>query len=560
VSRLLTRHPAAAAFCCYALVSFLHLGLPALVQSGNRYVGYGYDPQIFIWSFAWWPHAVLDGQNPIVTHAVWAPVGLNLTWTTTVPGIALLFAPLTFLAGPTVSYDVAAVLVTALAAWTAYLLCRYLTRAFWPSLFGGYVFGFSSYVLAQDGRGHLHLSAVFLVPLVPLAVLRFLDGRSSRRRLAVELGVLYAFQLLFSTEVAFTLAVALAVGLVVAYALVPSRRERLRAAALPVAGAVVVTAVLTAPFLYYLATGFQSQLTNADAFVADLANYVVPTRITAIGGGWFEGLTARFPGNPSEQDAYLGIPLLVIVALFGVERFRSSGGRFVLACLAIAFLASLGPHLTVGGRSVVWAPWSLVRKLPVFENVFTTRLPVYVSLAAAVVGALWMAGRPGGALRWLLPALAVLALVPDPVRGGFAGPYDVPDFFTSSIYRDCLDRGERVVPFPYRGGFTLLWQPHTGFRWNLAGGDLGPAIPSQFETPLSVPELSGLPLRQDQVDAVRAFLQANQVTSIVVDGAYARDYTPVLDQIATPHRVGGVVMYHLTRFPPPCPAPHAGPA
>jgi hypothetical protein len=554
VSRLLTRHPNATASGCYVLVSFLYLGLPALVQSGHRYVGYGYDPQIFIWSFAWWPHAVLHGQNPIVTHAVWAPVGLNLTWTTTVPGLAYLFAPLTLLAGATVSYDIAAVLVTALSAWTAYLLCRYLTRAFWPSLVGGYLFGFSSYVLAQGGRGHLHLSAVFLVPLVPLVVLRFLDGRTSGRRLAVELGVLFAFQILFSTEVAFTLAVALAVGLVLAYVLVPARRARLRAAALPVAGAVVVTAVLTAPFLYYLATGFQSQLTNADAFVADLANYVVPTRITAIGGSWFDSLTARFPGNPSEQDAYLGVPLLVIVALFGVERFRSPGGRFLLVCLAVAFVATLGPRLTVGGRSVGWAPWSLVRRLPVFENVFTTRLPVYVSLVAGVVVALWMAGRRSGTLRWLLPALAVLALVPDPVRGGFAGPYGLPAFFTSSSYRDCLDPRERVVPFPYRGGFTLLWQPHTGFRWNLAGGDLGPAIPSQFETAENAPELSGLPLRPDQVDEVRAFLQSNQVTSIVVDGSYASDYTPVLDQIATPHRVGGVVLYHLTRFPPPCPS------
>ena len=24
-------------------------------------VGYGVDPEIFIWSFAWWPHAILDG-------------------------------------------------------------------------------------------------------------------------------------------------------------------------------------------------------------------------------------------------------------------------------------------------------------------------------------------------------------------------------------------------------------------------------------------------------------------------------------------------------------------
>ena len=79
----MSRRLSAAAFGGYAVVAFCVLGLPALVQSGSRYVGYGYDPQIFIWAFAWWPHAILHGENPFVTHAVWAPVGLNLTWTTT---------------------------------------------------------------------------------------------------------------------------------------------------------------------------------------------------------------------------------------------------------------------------------------------------------------------------------------------------------------------------------------------------------------------------------------------------------------------------------------------
>ena len=116
------------------------LGIRPLVESGHHFIGYGYDPQIFIWSLAWWPHAVAHGDNPFVTRAIWFPYGLNLTWSTTIPGLALLFAPVTLLAGAIVAYDVAAVLLPALAAWTAYLLCRYLTGALWPSLVGGYLF------------------------------------------------------------------------------------------------------------------------------------------------------------------------------------------------------------------------------------------------------------------------------------------------------------------------------------------------------------------------------------------------------------------------------------
>ena len=75
----------------------------------------------------------------------------------------------------------AAILLPALAAWTAFLLCRHLTGSFWPSFAGGYLFGFSSYMLGQE-LGHLHMTAVFLVPLAALVVLRFLEGALGRAR------------------------------------------------------------------------------------------------------------------------------------------------------------------------------------------------------------------------------------------------------------------------------------------------------------------------------------------------------------------------------------------
>ena len=89
-----------AVFGGYALVAFLYLGVRLLVDPGSQYEGVGSDPLAFIWCFGWWPYAILHGQNPFIAHAIWAPSGANLTWTTSVPGLALLFAPLTLVAGP----------------------------------------------------------------------------------------------------------------------------------------------------------------------------------------------------------------------------------------------------------------------------------------------------------------------------------------------------------------------------------------------------------------------------------------------------------------------------
>src|SRR6185437_208372 len=105
----------------------------------------------------WWPHALAHGLNPFHASSIWAPQGLDLAWTATAPGMALLFAPLTIAAGPVVSYNVAAILLPALAAWTAFLLCRHVTRSLWASLVGGYLFGFSSYMIGQL-EGHMHMT------------------------------------------------------------------------------------------------------------------------------------------------------------------------------------------------------------------------------------------------------------------------------------------------------------------------------------------------------------------------------------------------------------------
>lgn len=48
------------------------------------------DPDAHIWFLAWLPHALARGRNPVFTDAIWAPAGMNLSWTTWVPLEALI--------------------------------------------------------------------------------------------------------------------------------------------------------------------------------------------------------------------------------------------------------------------------------------------------------------------------------------------------------------------------------------------------------------------------------------------------------------------------------------
>ena len=74
-----------------------------------------------------------------------------------------------------------------MTAWTAFLLCRYLTRSLWASLVGGYLFGFSSYMIGQI-EGHLHMTTVFLLPLIALVVIRYVRHGLDGLNLAIRLG------------------------------------------------------------------------------------------------------------------------------------------------------------------------------------------------------------------------------------------------------------------------------------------------------------------------------------------------------------------------------------
>jgi hypothetical protein len=521
------------ALAAYALLAFGFFGVRLLVDGGTVYPGIGVDPQIFTWSFAWWPHAILHGENPIYSHVVWAPDGVDLAWATTVPGLALAFTPLTLLVGPLASYDTAAVLMPALAAWTAFLLCRHLTRNFWASLAGGYVFGFSSYMLGQF-QGHLHLTSVFLLPLVALVCLRFLEGGLGARGLAWRLGLLLALQVSFSTEVAFTLTLAIVASIVLAFALVPAVRARVVSLLVPVAGAYAFAAVLISPFLWYLLTDFHRGTINsigpADLFGLDLANLVVPTRLS-LGGGWAWPLSRHFLSGWTEGGGYLGLPALVAV----VWSFRRS--RFLAAAFLVTLVASFGTYLRVRGHELAPMPWEHVGYWPLFNQILPVRLSVYLALIAAIAVALFAAARtiPVWA-RIAVPALAIVFLLPDLGLSTWATKVHEPTFITDGLYKHCITKNENVLALPFgQFGDSMLWQAQTGFWFRQAGGYLGPVPPQSFQSlPVAV---------YGQPGPLEPYVLAKHVSAIVVDEQTGDDWSTFVSRLGKPERVGGVAIY-----------------
>jgi hypothetical protein len=511
----------------FVAISFALFGWQLLPHPGRNVFGYGHNPEIYVWSFAWWLHALAHGLNPFYSHYLYAPGGVNLSWTLTVPGLALVFTPLTALVGPVASYNVASVLVPAAAAWTGYLLCRYLTRSIWAGLIGGYLFGFSSYVVRQQIFGNLPPATVFLFPLVALVLVRYIRGELDRRGLVWRLGLLLGFQFWLTTEYALTLTLVLVLALALAYWLIRSARERLRSALPAIAGAYAVGAVVAAPLVVYAITGYVSGwAVEHHGTGTDLLNLFVPTRVLGIGGSSLASVSKHLPDHGGA--AYLGLPTLVVVAAYGIRNRRAPGARFLIAAFAVALLIVLGPDLRVYNHRLIPLPWSAVDQLPFVSGALVFRFGGYLALAAGVIVALWTATTKGWLYPrpYVLPLLCVVTLVPGVWRTTIYGSFhplhpERPAFFAADLYKGCLPRGETVAIFPFAfGGDSLVWQAESDFWFKLASDGLqapvrtGSAL-NDFDADPVVHDLNFLEVGRPTADTLVAFAALHHVDRVL---------------------------------------------
>src|SRR5947209_1869714 len=197
-----------------------------------------------------------------------------MQWSTSMPGPSLLMAPVTLLFSPLVTWNVIQLASPALTGWTAYLLCRHLTGRVGPALLGGYLFGFSPYVLVHvTGGPYLGLAA--LLPVLVLLVIRRVQGTIRARRFVIATAATLVGQYLISSEVLLTATLFGGLALVFAFALLPAQRHALLDTVKLLILAFVITALVISPFLLYFFFG-QHYPPGATFFTADLSGFVLP--------------------------------------------------------------------------------------------------------------------------------------------------------------------------------------------------------------------------------------------------------------------------------------------
>jgi len=548
--RVLPRLQLPGALLLYLAASVAIFGRHVVVAPDSRVVGdLGADKTIFMWNFVWWPHALAHLHDPFHTMAVWAPHGIDLAWITATPGASLPALPLTFTAGPVVAYNTLMLAAPAVAAWCAYLLCRKLTGRFWPSLFGGWVFGFSAFEVNQTD-GHLHMTLIFLVPLAALLVVMRVRGELRRRAFVVALALTLTFQFLFSTELFFMLTlVAVIVGALTWWRL-PEVRPTLRPATRDAGYALALSGLLLAPYwihAFFVAGPPTHAIQSPSEYGADVLNFLSPTRRIWLQPGFAASLQHHFRGNGVEQTAYLGLPLVALgLAFMWQARKRRADSVLALALVVLVVLA-FGPYVRAAGRVIGLGPWWLFAELPVTESALPVRLTMFVALGIGIVLALFLA-RGGGLWHWAFALVALAVIFPNPSQNLWASTVPRTTFFAQDHYRQFIHSDDRVLVFPYGPvGWSMLWQAETHLRFHMVGGYLGPRkTPAEARWYELYHGFAGGPLPRNATHRFRRFLAVHDVQWIVVaPGAKPKVRRLVSTLRLPPIRSGDALLYRV---------------
>ncbi|MGA3231118.1 MAG: hypothetical protein ABSD51_14335 [Candidatus Binatus sp.] len=535
----------------YLALAILSFGRALFEGLSSFVLGKSTDTGFYVWSLVWWPHAVAAGINPFITKAVWAPLGFNLSWAAAIPLASFVAYPLTASLGPVASYNLLVLLCPALAAWSAFLLCRYISDSYWPSFLGGYIFGFSPYILYHIAIGHLNLLFVFPIPLAVYLVLLRLDDQIRDTTFSLLLAAVFITQFLLATELFATLVVFGAIGILVFYAFAEHElRERIARVIKPVAISLAFVAVLLAPYFYYMFTsGFPSKPVNSPtAYSVDVLNFFIPSPALLVGANsLLIKVSDTFTQGRKEPTGYLCLPLLIVLIWFGYRRWGDPIGKALVIFVSVICVLSIGPRLHFAGHVGPGMPWKLATHLPLLNSALPSRFMIYPFLALAVVVSLLLSGRDMSTpWKYAATALIVLFLLPDPLSGYWVATNASPEFFTTEVFKQYLVRNETVVVLPYgMTGNSMLWQAESDMYYRMAGGYTS-APPDAF---LAWP-ITNYFLHKDAIpdaeDQLKAFLSTHDVRAVLVTDEAWPLWKPLMSTLATSFQhAGGVYIYRV---------------
>jgi hypothetical protein len=270
------------------------------------------------------------------------------------------------------------------------------------------------------------------------------------------------------------------------------RRPALRMIGLDGVIAAAAALVVLAPLLGTLFSNVQYTHRPAlwpDLFAAGVTSLIVPLPTTWLNPGPGHLMLNDYFGDVAEQDSYIGLPLLLIVYVYGRDEWRRAAlARFLVIAFAGMFVFSLGPHLWVGKMYTgIPMPWDVFAHVPLLGGALTVRFALFTSLLAGLMAAFWIS--QGGAWRVAAGLSAFLVIWPAPHGGQ---PVPVSRFFAPGRVQAVLGPSPELLVLPFGSKApSLYWQVENRFGFSQTGTYLGFPPASMLAYPAVMQLFSG---------------------------------------------------------------------
>jgi hypothetical protein len=435
-----------------------------------------------VWWMEWVPWALQHGHTPFLSQQLFSRSGgVSALANTSALLLSLVFAPLTMIAGPVASFNLANLLAPVTSGVALFLAAGRVTRLFPVRVIAGALYAFSPFMLRNTVIGHLQLTWAFYPPLVFLLVMKLISDPKARAvKVGVQLGILTILQFFIGMETIALTGMAGAVAALVALAMAPRRVLRLwqpLVRALTAAAAVAGLALAYPLWVFF----YGPQHVEGPLVVgtgAPLGAIVNP------GTGLHQSNAAEqavgYLGAGGPTVAYLGVALLVFLALsVPVWRSRRLGVLLAVTALLLWLISIQVTEL-----------WNIVAGLPLLSSIVPGRLTMVIDMIVALLLACsidgwWILVKENSARfahsrAWRRLGAASLAGVAVGVIAPIALTYtlplatttpSVPPWFLSKAPEELP--GATVLALPFSDGLysdSMFWQAKARFSYSLIAG------------------------------------------------------------------------------------------
>lgn len=485
----------------YTLATLL-LTMPLALHLGTHVTGNAIDDPALAWNLWWVKYRLVDLRNLDIFHVDWMfhPVDINLAFYTLTPLNGLISIPLQGAFGLIAANNLLLLASFVLSGYGAWLLARLVltplvrsetrievqTRGvvMTASLLAGFLYAFAAPKLFYATLGQFNIASSQWIPFCVLFIVRLAQAQTlpGALRAGALAGLFLTFQAWAELTYASFLLIFFAWAALFALAQAVRRNAGWWRFLVGSSVAAVIFTIGMTPFLWAMLPDLRSEgdffaSTQSaesgggfvDLFSADLAGYLLPTRLHPLVGDWVASLPFA---NQYGQQVFLGYVTMAF-ALVGCawlwRRARMQAIYWGGASL-LFWLLTLGPHLRwLGVDTPIPGPFALVSLLPIFNgNRYPSRYGVVLLLCVAVLAAAgvvattqWLARR-----NWTPRARATLGITAAALIlfEHSAGLLPLTDFRIPSVYETLAaqpgDRAVLELPTGWRNGARVLGKSH----------------------------------------------------------------------------------------------------